>query len=234
MPEGKSKPLVGAGVVKFSFRLLQTVRDHNYIKIDSGEKHVFEIECVDGLRWQLHFHKNGKMDNPIRIPPPARWVVQRDQRMNEPSGSAARPVHEESHTWHLQDILDSTSRERVPVGRAEVRMELTTILESYSFCELPFAVNITAITAFPWHRWLRNVTENRELVGSGIVKVFALCETSTQDPRIVFCHPDDTYTRVRPGNRLEYERLNGWKDCNTFLLAPVHTINWMQTRAQQS
>ena len=50
MPEAKSRLLVGAGVAKFSFRLLQTVCDHNYIKIDSGETHVFEIVCVDGLR----------------------------------------------------------------------------------------------------------------------------------------------------------------------------------------
>ena len=160
--------------------------------------------------------------------------MQHDQPMNEPSSSAAQPAHEESHTWHLQDILSSTCQERVPVGRGEVHMALMTILESYAFCELPFAVNITAITAFPWHRWHRNVVQNRQLVGSGIVKVFALCETSIQDAQIVFCHPNDTYTRVRPGNRLKYERLNGWRDCSTFLLAPVHTISWMQNRAQQS
>ena len=67
MPETKSRPLVGAGVVKFSFRLLQNVRDPNYIRIDSGERHIFEIVCADCERWQLHFHKNGRMDNPVRI-----------------------------------------------------------------------------------------------------------------------------------------------------------------------
>ena len=89
--------------------------------------------CVDGLRWQLHFHKNGKLDNPVRIPPPDGQLVQRDQPMNEPSSSAAQPAHEESHTWHLQDILDSTSQERVPVGRGEVHMALMTILDSNAF-----------------------------------------------------------------------------------------------------
>ena len=235
MPEAKSTLLVGPGVVKFSFRLLQTVRDHNYIKIDSGEKHVFEIECVDGLRWQLHFHKNGNMDDPDRIPPPCSMpqAVLRDQPMNETLGSAAWPAHEESPTWHLHDILDSTSGDAVPVGRAEVHMALTNILQSYSPQEFPFAVNITATTAFPWHRWLRNVVSNRELVVSGIVKVFALCETSIQDTQVVFCHPDDTYTRVRPVRGLEYERLNGWTDCPTFLLAPVETVSWLQTRTPQ-
>ena len=235
MPEAKSKLLVGAGVVKFNFRLLQTVRDHNYIKIDSGEKHVFEIECVDGLRWQLHFHKNGNMDDPVRIPPPCsmRQAALRDQPMNETLGSAAWPAREESPTWHLHDILDSASGDAVPVGRAEVHMALTNILQSYSPQEFPFAVNITATTVFPWHRWLRNVVSNRELIVSGIVKVFALCETSIQDTQIVFCHPDDTYTRVRPVKGLEYERLNGWTDCPTFLLAPVETVSWLQTRTQQ-
>ena len=71
MPEDKSEPLVGPGVVKFNFRLLQNVRDPNYIKIDSGERHVFEILSVDGTRWQLHYHKKGSMDKPAHIPPPS-------------------------------------------------------------------------------------------------------------------------------------------------------------------
>ena len=236
MPEGKSKPLVGAGVVKFSFRLLQNERDHNYFKIDSGERHVFEIMCVDGLRWQLHFHKNGSMDNPVQIPLRCSMPhpMLRDQFMNDPIGSAVRPAHEEISVCHLEDIYSSTIQESVPVGRAEVHMALTTILQNHFSQEIPFAVNITAISAFPWHRWLRNVLTNRELVGSGIVKVFALCDTSIQDPQIVFCHPNDTYTRVRPGKRLEYKRFNGWTEYSTFLLAPVETVSWMRTRAQQS
>ena len=94
MPAAKSKPLVGAGVVKFSFRLLQQVRDHNYIKIDSGERHIFEIVCADSERWQLHFHKNGSMDNPVRIPPPSTLLqaVLTGQPMNNTLGSAAQPA----------------------------------------------------------------------------------------------------------------------------------------------
>ena len=236
MPEGKSRPLVGAGVVKFSFRLLQNARDHNYFKIDSGEKHVFEIMCVDGLRWQLHFHKNGSMDNPVQIPLRCSMPhpMLRDQFMNDPIGSAVRPAHEENSVCHLEDIYSSTIQESVPVGRAEVRMALTTILQNHFSQEIPFAVNITAISAFPWHRWLRNVFTNGGFVCPGIVKVFALCDTSIQDPQIVFCHPNDTYTRVRPGERLEYKRFNGWTEYSTFLLAPVETVSWMRSRAQQS
>ena len=90
MPASKSKGLVGAGIVKFSFRLLRNVRDHNYCKFDSGEMHVFEIECIDGERWQLHFHKNGNLDNPFRIAPPSSMpqAVQHGQS----ACSAARPA----------------------------------------------------------------------------------------------------------------------------------------------
>ena len=38
LPSSIGKELVGAGIVKFSFRLLRNVRDHNYCKVDSGEK----------------------------------------------------------------------------------------------------------------------------------------------------------------------------------------------------
>jgi hypothetical protein len=55
--------MIGTGIVSFKFRLLQGERDHNYIKKDSGEKHVFEITTLDGSRWQLHYHKNGKQDS---------------------------------------------------------------------------------------------------------------------------------------------------------------------------
>ena len=137
--------------------------------------------------------------------------------------------------WQLADILGSTSPEN-PVGRNEAHMALSTILQSYSAQRLaaipsPFAVDITATTAFPWHRWLRNVVENRELIGSGIVKVFALCETSVEKAEIVFCHPDDTYTCAKPGNKLEYKHRNGWRSCPAFAQASVEIASWMQIRA---
>ena len=100
MPEAKSRPLVGAGVVKFSFRLLQNVMDHNYVKSDSGERQIFEIECADGERWPLYFHKNGRGDNPDRIPPISSTptAVLQGQPMNNSSGSAAPPAHEQGST----------------------------------------------------------------------------------------------------------------------------------------
>ena len=94
----------------------------------------------------------------------------------QPACSAARPAQssEEGFTWHLQNILEATAQYSEPVGRNEVSMALATILQSYSPQQFPFAVDITDTVAFPWHRWLRNVVENRELIGCGIVKVCAL------------------------------------------------------------
>ena len=228
MPHTKSQPLVGAGVVKFSFRLLQNVLDHNYVKIDSGERHIFEILCADGERWQLHFHKNGNMDNPFRIPPTSS--MPHDRPVSNASCSAGQPVNQEGPTWHLHDILNSTAEHNLPVGRNEVHMALVTILNKFSPQESPFAVDITATAVLPWHRWLRNTVSNKELIGSGIVKVFALCETSINKPQIVFCHPDDTYTCAKPEKRLEYQRRSGWRDCIPFAQASVETVSWMQTR----
>ena len=107
----------------------------------------------------------------------------------------------------------------------------SALLQKHSPQECPFAVDITAISVFPWHRWLRNVVPNREIIGNGIVKVFALCQTSISEARIVFCHPDDTYTCAKPGNKLEYEHRNGWRDCPAFAQASVEIASWMQTRA---
>ena len=153
-----------------------------------------------------------------------------------PKSSATRPVNEASITWHLEDIVNSTPI--LQVSRDNVTMALATILQSYSqkrvvATDSSFAVNITATSVFPWHRWLRNVVEREKLISSGIVKVFALCETSVLEAQIVFCHPDDTYTCAKPGKRLQYERFSGWRDCSTFVQAPFQTVSWMQIREQQ-
>ena len=106
-------------------------------------------------------------------------------------------------------------------------MAMASILQNHSPQEVPFAVDITATTAFPWHRWLRNVVANREIIGSGIVKVFALCLTSIQEAQIVFCHPDDTYTLAKPGKILEYRQFTGWRDRQILAEAPVQTVSWL-------
>ena len=110
-------------------------------------------------------------------------------------------------------------------------MALVTILQSYSPQEFPFAVDITDTVACPWHRWLLNVFENQELIGCGIVKVYALWPTSSFDKQqIIFCHPDDTCTQTTPETKLQYQRVNGWKKDPAFIRAHIATETWMQIR----
>ena len=48
--------VVGTGVCRLIFRLLRDVRNPNNIKLDSGERHVFEVTRTDGSAVHLHFH----------------------------------------------------------------------------------------------------------------------------------------------------------------------------------
>ena len=52
--------IIGPGITKFAFCLLQHVMDHNYRKVDQGQKHVFEVTRVVGSTVHLYFHANGK------------------------------------------------------------------------------------------------------------------------------------------------------------------------------
>ena len=117
------------------------------------------------------------------------------------------------------------------MGRNEASMALATILQNYSPQQFPFAVDITDTVAFPWHRWLRNVVENRELIGCGIVKVFAFWHGQFAKQQLIFCHPDDTCTQTWPGNKLQFQLNNGWKDEPAFIQAPIATESWLQLRS---
>ena len=62
--------VIGVGVTRFTFRLLDTI-DCNYAPGSyadhrhggyTGERHVFELSCANGDRWHLHFHQHGSCD----------------------------------------------------------------------------------------------------------------------------------------------------------------------------
>jgi hypothetical protein len=75
MPCLNRQTVIGPGVVKFAFRLLDET-DWNYVAMiancpwfgptshaqDMGERHVFEISCANGHQWHVHFHKGGSCD----------------------------------------------------------------------------------------------------------------------------------------------------------------------------
>ena len=57
MPCLNTPDVIGPGIVGFSFRLLSEF-DLNY----AAERHVFELNCANGDRWHLHFHRRGNCD----------------------------------------------------------------------------------------------------------------------------------------------------------------------------
>ena len=69
LPENMQQLIIGHGIARVKFRLLQGVRDHNYAKKDTGERHVFEILRVDTSAVHLHYHKNGSLDDPVLVDP---------------------------------------------------------------------------------------------------------------------------------------------------------------------
>jgi len=54
MPCLNTPDVIGPGIVGFSFRLLKEI-DPNY----DAALHVFELNCANGDRWHLHFHRRG-------------------------------------------------------------------------------------------------------------------------------------------------------------------------------
>jgi hypothetical protein len=229
MPPAKSCGLVGPGVIKFSFRLLRNVVDHNYIKRDSGERHVFEIWCADDVRWHLHFHKNGSMDNPVYVPLTLASAAQPAHM-----ASVAQPAVELHPLWTFDDIMSATAHASPAVGKNEVSMALDVFLNFYcrTGAGAVGAVDITSQEAFPWARWLRNVVTNREIIGDGIVRVFAFRETTDSAAEIVFCHPNDTCTHVQPRKRIQCERKGCWRSEPVFMHAIVASESWMRLRVQ--
>ena len=115
LPAAVQADLVGPGVTHFRFRLLENVRDPNWARIDSGEKHVFEIERCDGSTCHLHYHKNGKMDPPqYPVPPNAGLETALNRGVSQPAGislgeGAAQTVYSASY------ILTPNSHESEPV-----------------------------------------------------------------------------------------------------------------------
>ena len=57
MPCLNTPDVIGPGIVGFSFRLLNEI-DPNY----AAALHVFELNCANGDRWHLHFHRRGNCD----------------------------------------------------------------------------------------------------------------------------------------------------------------------------
>ena len=84
-----ARTIVGSGVIRVSFRLLENVRDSNYF--DGHGMHVFEFLRADGSAMRVHYHKNGKHDEPIYVAAQAALLPGSPQ-LPPDTGGAAQPA----------------------------------------------------------------------------------------------------------------------------------------------
>ena len=228
LPSARGADIVGAGVCKFTFRLLPDVFDHNYVKLDSGERHVFEVSCADGSSVHLHYHKNGKCD------------VEKFRRPLVEIGAAepdrAKARLELTTPVTFDDIVHSElPGKNLPMGRSEATMALETLLHVTRHGIQIHAVNITDGIAFSWKRLLRNTVRNREIIAGGISAVYAVRKPNEADgPQLFFCHPDSTYTRVfirQESTQHQHSRAGRWQDLPDLQNAIHIDRSWMNIRA---
>ena len=81
------------------------------------------------------------------------------------------------------------------IGRAEAVLALNEILGSM---RERVAADISDTVAFDWRRWLVNLSQGRDLVGAGVVRVFACRWEKTDPPLIAVCRIDGTYATLDP------------------------------------
>jgi hypothetical protein len=235
-PPGMRSRLLGLGIIKFTFRLLQLVRDSNYAKLDSGERHVFEITRVDGSTAHLHFHKNGKMDDPIVHQP--RHLVAEEFPVAS-STDIVRADAQNEVLFSQKDLFDTNLH--YLIGRSEAVLALNEILGSMGD---RLAVDISDGMAFDWRRWLLNLSQGHDLVGTGVVRVFACRWHKIDPPLIAVCRIDGTYATLNP-HRQTYSTREGrdsrfvqeadqeWQRVPMFQAAAGIDQTWMQARNER-
>ena len=228
LPRNMQQLIIGNGIARVKFRLLEGVRDPNYAKMDSGERHVFEILQVDTSAVHLHYHKNGSLDDPVLIDP-----IVRPQNANSGASQPTAPFIAPSPSQPL-------------IGRREAVLALTVILDA-CWNTGPGAVDITDGHAFDWKSFVANTMEHLEIAAMSLTpeiaffeleKVFALRTADSGSPKLAFCttrtgwkilNPTQTsYKNTRlPGLQ---EMSSDWRTEPLFLQAQTLSRNWMRMR----
>jgi len=223
--------LDNSSVVSFAFRLLRHTADHNYLRVDSGERHVFELRRADGVAMQMHFHKQGNMDAPTVIMPS---LSQPSAPPDALHSSAAQPASEHRPLlWtEFQDNLSRIIDPRNKIGKKEMQMALAAIMTTY-FDTDPGAVSITSGETFDWLSWLTTTSWNREIIGSGIAMALAVRTAQHETPKLAFVRTDDSYVLFSPAARHPLETFRHWSRSPLSRLPTVSASTaWMQLRVQ--
>ena len=66
--------IIGPGIVRVSFRIIESERDSNYSNTDGHGRHVFEFLRADGSMMRLHYHKHGRPNEPQLVGPEAMVI----------------------------------------------------------------------------------------------------------------------------------------------------------------
>ena len=218
LPKNMQQVIIGDGIARVKFRLLEGSRDPGYAKIDSGERHVFEILRVDTSAVHLHYHKNGSFDDPVLVEP-----IVMPQNADNCHCSASQPT---AHS-PLQPLI----------GRREAVLRLTVLL-NVCWNRGAGAVDITDGHAFAWKRFLANTMEHLQIGAMELEKVFALRTADSGSPKLAFCTNCTIWTMMDPRQKTyKPTRLPGLRDMSSnwrteplFLEARTFRTNWMRMR----
>ena len=203
LPRNMQQLIIGNGIARVKFRLLEGVRDSNYAKMDSGERHVFEILRVDTSRVHLHYHKNGSLDDPVLFDA-GRWPSELRVPQNANSG-ASQPT--------APDIQLNPSQ--AVIGRREAVLALNLLLNQY-WNNGAGAVDITDGNGFDWRRFVQNTMEHLEITAMELEKVFALRRADSGSPQLAFCTTGTTWKIMDPTQKVyKNTRLPGLQDISS-------------------
>ena len=228
-----TKKVIGDGVTKFKFRLLPSVWDHNYDNIDSGERHVFQVDRVDGSSALLHFHTGGDCDFPEIQP--SQNVVPSSAAISEDAGTAYSRLPAIQYDGIRNHVYPG--EKSAPLGKTEAAMALQSILIAAFGKSGDGAVNVTDEVAIQWMRVLKNHQWCQEYVGPGIERAYAARLSEDTMPVLVVCRSDSSYVILDPSKRKLHATTHSaaggvWQNLTVLQNAKYFDNRWMKIRAE--
>ena len=234
--------VIGPGVVRVTFRLLENERDSNYSNTDSHGRHVFEFLRCDGSAIRLHYHSNGHTDEPVYVAATAA-VLPGAPQVPPATGGAAQPTglpHAVPGRITTPEDLRTAAVARSCVGREEAGAALRTLLHYHHGEEAPGAVDITSGSGFDWLRWLALIEGAPTVIRDGVHKVYAVRWQQDAAPEAVFCYDDGAWTALAPrvvrhkgasgSSRMVLHRHADWRTEPLLCAAPVASQSWLLLR----
>ena len=214
---GFASRIIGQGIVRVVFRIIETQVDSNYTKEDGHGRHFFEFLRADGSAMRLHYHMRGPPDETKCVGPPrdaaqpavyGAAATQADvpgggaAQTAVRSGGASQPAElggDASLPFTLEH-MEEAARSRQTTGRHEASDALKTLVDHHHGETASGAVDITHGSAFDWPRWVAKIKGARAVIRDGVHRVYAVRWAPHSAPEVVFCYGNKTYSTLRPRN----------------------------------